>query len=167
MNVAGVIFSLGAIALGTSPLHAADIDAVCSTIEDARTVITSTSGSGLVLAVAQSVPLDTPNCVPAYCAASADQNNNTKVAVGAGISEAYSSLIASGRDDEAVNLLGGACSETCDQVVVTAFAASQATTVSRLCETAFGGRGQSGSLPGGLVIDNGASGGGGQAASGS
>ena len=73
-----------------------------------------------------------------------------KVAIGAGLSEAYAKLIAEGREEEAAALLAGACSETCDRVVVTAFAASQAETVDGLCETASGsggsGRSRRGSL---------------------
>lgn len=127
-------------------------------------VANATSRSALVGDVAQSVPIDPPTCVTNYCEISTDKPKKVKVAIGAGISEAYARLIADGREEEAAALLAGACSETCDRVVVTAFAASQADTVDGLCETASG-QGGSGHSPS-LMSSAGASGiGGGASAS--
>lgn len=96
--------------------------------------------------VARSVPIDPPTCVINYCEISVGKPKKVKVAIGAGISEAYARLIAEGREEEAVALLAGACSETCDRIVVTAFAASQAETIDGLCELASG-QGGSGHSP--------------------
>lgn len=156
------------IASGAIPSAAQDA-ATCSTTVKAEAVIAgASSGNTLVVAVAQSVPADPSSCVPAYCQASADKPQDVKVAVGAGISEAYSKLLSDGNDDEAVNLLTGACSAACDEVVLTAFAASQSSTVSGLCETALGGLlGGAGGAPASAVAFGGSTGaGGGSAASG-
>ena len=156
-----------ALALGAAPAMAQDAK-VCSTTARAEVVIAgSASGNALVVAVAQSVPTDPANCVPSYCEASADEAQDVKVAVGAGISEAYSKLIAEGNDDEVVNLLSSACSTACDEVILTAFAASQSSTVAGLCETALGGlRGGAGGAPASATAFGGSTGaGGGSAAS--
>ena len=149
------------LAIGAAPAHAADLDAAaCSTTEQAEVVIAGAStGNSLVVAVAQSVPTDPENCVPSYCVASSDKPSDVKVAVGAGLSEAYAQLVAQGNDDAAVNLLGGACSSACDEIVVTAFAASRSSSVGGLCSTTLGGVG--GVAPSVLIIDSGGTGGGG------
>jgi hypothetical protein len=153
------------LAFGFAPAHAADVDMACSTTEQAEVVIAGAStGNSLVVAVAQSVPTDPENCVPSYCVASSDKPDEVKVAVGAGISEAYAQLIAQGSENAASNLIGDACSSACDEVVLTAFAASQSSSVSGLCSTTLGGIG--GVAPSILIIDSGAGSGGGQAASG-
>ena len=118
----------------------------CAKNELEALIANAASRSALVGDVAQSVPIDPPTCVTNYCEISIDKPKKVKVAIGAGISEAYAKLIAEGREDEAAALLGGACSETCDRVVLTAFAASQAQTIDGLCETASG-QGGSGRSP--------------------
>lgn len=160
------IAALTAVALlaASSAARAQSGSEQCSTEPQAQTVISSSSNSGLVTAVAQSVPSDPVNCVPSYCAAARDESDDTKVAVGAGLSEAYARLVGEKNDDAALNLLSSACSSSCDEVIVTAFAASQATTASRLCEASLGGPG--GSREASVVQVDAVSGSGGQAASG-
>lgn len=138
---------------------AQDVDSalLCSTTEQAEVVIAGAGGqSPLVAAVSQSVPSDPLNCGPSYCRASEDEERSVQVAVGAGLSDAFSNLTGEARDEEAARLLEGSCS-SCNEVVLTAFAASQGTTVTGLCETSQGGAG--GSTPSELVI--GVTGGGG------
>lgn len=137
--------------------------ASCSTVAGAQGVIGATpSQPALVSAVGQSVPADPANCVPAFCEAARDQSSDVQVAVGAGISEAYSKLADAGNDDGALALLSSACSISCGEVVVTAFAASQATSVSRLCDAGLPGN-RSGVV--GEIFQVNADGGGGGASS--
>jgi len=133
--------------------------ASCSTVAEAQGVIQSASTqSALVSAVGGSVPTDPVNCVPSFCAASAGESPEVQVAVGAGISEAYSQLAGSDNDDGAAALRSSACSLSCNETIVTAFAASQATSVSRLCEAGYGGtNGVVGSI---FQVDAGGGGGG-------
>ena len=67
-----------------------------------------------------------------------------------------------GNDDGALALLSSACSISCGEVVVTAFAASQATSVSRLCDAGLPGN-RSGVV--GEIFQVNADGGGGGASS--
>lgn len=136
----------------------------CSTTAEAEVVIGGAGGqAALVTSVARSVPTDPASCVPSYCRASEDEARSVQVAVGAGISDAFSTLIGQGGEEQASRLLDGACRGDCNEIVLTAFAASQGTTVAGLCETSLGGTG--GAAPGELVIGV-AGGGGGQLPSG-
>ena len=75
---------------GAGELRAED---ACSTSSQAEAVIAAVGqGPELVMAVASAVPSDPSNCVPSFCAASEDEDDNTRVAIGAGISEAYGIL---------------------------------------------------------------------------
>jgi hypothetical protein len=107
----------------------------CATTAEAEAVIaTSAQGPELVMAVAGAVPSDPSNCVPSFCAASEDEDDDTRVAIGAGISEAYTILKSEAKDDMARLVRAAACSVSCDRFVVTSFAASQGVPVSRMCD---------------------------------
>ena len=67
-------------------------------------------GPELVMAVASVVPSDPSNCVPSFCAASEDEDDDTRVAIGAGISEAYGILKSEAKDDLARLVRAAACS---------------------------------------------------------
>ena len=88
------------------------------------------------MAVASAVPSDPSNCVPSFCAASEDEDDDTRVAIGAGISEAYTILKSEAKDDIARLVRAAACSASCDRFVVTSFSASQGVPVSRMCDLA-------------------------------
>jgi hypothetical protein len=110
-------------------------DDACSTKSQAEAVIAAVAqGPELVMAVASVVPSDPSNCVPSFCAASEDEDDNTRVAIGAGISEAYGILKSEAKDDLARLVRVAACSSNCDRFVVTGFAASQGLPVSRMCD---------------------------------
>lgn len=133
-------FAIGASALVTLASPSVAKAASCATVAEAQGVIQSSSTqAALVSAVGGSVPTDPVNCVPNFCAASADKSPEVQVAVGAGISEAYSQLAGSDNDDGAAALRSSACSVSCNETIVTAFAASQATSVSQLCEANYDG----------------------------
>ena len=74
---------------GAGELRAED---ACTTRSQAEAVIAALGqGPELVMAVASAVPSDPSNCVPSFCAASEDEDDDTRAAIGAGISEAYTS----------------------------------------------------------------------------
>jgi hypothetical protein len=153
---------IGAVGLGALAVTPGAQAASCSTVSDARLIIQSAATqAALVSAVGESVPSDVANCVPSFCAASVDASPEVQVAVGAGISEAYAQLTGSENEDGATALRSSACSVACTEAVVTAFAASQASSVSRLCEASDG----SGTGAVGSILQVGAGGGGGGAAS--
>jgi hypothetical protein len=152
-------FAIAALALLSLASPSEARAASCSTVAEAQGIIQSSSTqSALVSAVGGSVPSDPANCVPSLCAASADESPEVQVAVGAGISEAYSQLAGSDNDEGAAALRSSACSLSCNETIVTAFAASQATSVARLCEAGYGGtNGVVGSI---FQVDAGGGGGG-------
>jgi hypothetical protein len=119
---------------GAGELRAED---ACSTTSEAEAVIRAAAqGPELVMAVASAVPSDPSNCVPSFCAASEDEHDDTRVAIGAGISEAYTVLKSEAKDDMARLVRAAACSASCDRFVVTSFAASQGVPFSRMCDLA-------------------------------
>ena len=77
-----------------------------------------------------------PTVFLSFCAASEDEDDDTRAAVGAGISEAYTVLKSEAKDDLARLVRAAACSASCDRFVVTSFAASQGVPVSRMCDLA-------------------------------
>jgi hypothetical protein len=111
----------------------------CSTVSGARGIIANGRvPSDLASAIARWVPPDPSHCVPALCEAARGESFDVQVAVGAGISEAYSTLVGV-REDDALALLSSACSISCSENIVTAFAASQATSVKQLCDASLSG----------------------------
>jgi hypothetical protein len=141
MGKIGIRIGLGAIGILMTALLPGSKESLaknaCSTTAEAEAVVaTVVLGSELVLAVASAVPSDPSNCVPSFCAASEDEDDDTRVAIGAGISEAYTILKSEAKDDMARLLRVAACSSRCDRFVVTSFAASQGVPVSRMCDLA-------------------------------
>ena len=101
--------------------------------------------------------------MPSYCEAAKERPEDVRAAVGAGLSEALAEQEAKDEYEIAKQILVNACTPACDETVLAAFAASQATTVQRLCDYSGAGRNGTGvgAGPGTGV------GGGGQTASGS
>ena len=130
----------------------------CSTVPQASDVIAgSPSPRALTGSVAQSVPSDPANCVPSYCVASRDENEEIQMAVGAGIAEAFARL--DGQDGEqAAALNTAACSADCGETVARSYSAARSLTLEEACASSSASG--SGSSPSLLKISAGGGGGG-------
>lgn len=159
-SIASLMILLGVSGvLGLASASQAEDAPQCATVPQASGVIDgSTSRKRLIELIAQTVPSDPSACVPSYCAASLGKPEEVRMAVGAGLAEAFARLSASD-EDAAQQINNLACSLSCDEVVAKSYATGRAETLERICDASYDGGG-GGVAPSLFQINAGGGGGG-------